>query len=117
MKNSAWIISKNICIAHDVKEARSFQDRLIGLMFKTKMSGFDSLLIQPCNSIHTCFMKYPIDVLFLDESNKIVHIIKLMKPWRFSSLYLKSKKVLELYGGILPENIKVGDEVSFQCLS
>ena len=38
-------------------------------MFKKKMGEFDALLIKPCNSIHTFFMRYPIDVLFLDMPN------------------------------------------------
>ena len=111
---NAWIKNKNICVAQKVKEATSFQDRLVGLMFREKMNDFDALLISPCNSIHTCFMKYPIDVLFLDRNNKIVHMIKSMKPWRFSSLYLKSKKVLELNSGKISKEIEIGDEVSFQ---
>ena len=74
----------------------------------------ESLLIDPCNSIHTCFMNFSIDVLFLSKDNTIVHIVREMKPWRFSSIYLKSKRVLELKSGNIGSELKAGDQLEFK---
>ena len=49
----------------------------------------------------------------LDNKNKIVHIIREMKPWRFSLIYFKSKKVLELNSGVLSNNVEMGDQLEF----
>ncbi|MFZ4712709.1 MAG: DUF192 domain-containing protein [Bacteriovoracaceae bacterium] len=97
-------------IAQKALLADGFFDRLIGLMFKKQMIGFDALLIIGSNSIHTCFMRFNIDVVFLSRDNKVVKIFKDMKPWRFTLLYLKAMKVIELPGGSLG-SIQVGDEV------
>lgn len=80
----------------NVKIAESFIARLIGLMFSNSISGFDGLLIKKCNSVHTCFMKYPIDVIFLSKEMKVIKIIRNMKPWRFSLIYFRACQVLEV---------------------
>ncbi|MBR3628149.1 MAG: DUF192 domain-containing protein [Elusimicrobia bacterium] len=66
----------------DVCVAESFFDRFKGLMFVPKEKAFD-LLIKNCNSIHTCFMKFNIDVFCLDKEFKVVKIYKNLKPFRF----------------------------------
>lgn len=90
-------------ISNKVKVADSLKDRLIGLMFLDDMIGFDSLLLKPCQSIHTFFMKYPIDVIFLDKNFNIIKVIKNMKPWRVSGFYFKASQVLELRAGSIQE--------------
>ncbi|MBF0298786.1 MAG: DUF192 domain-containing protein [Oligoflexia bacterium] len=90
-------------------------------MFKKEMKtfineeSFDGLLIESCNSIHTCFMRFNIDVLFLNKENEIVSIIRNMKPWRITWMYFKAKKVLELNAGIISGNTNVGDKVEIIC--
>ena len=112
----AIVKNKNIIVSSKVKIAKSTFDRVIGLMFKKEMIKGDSLLIEPCNSIHTCFMNFPIDVLFLSSSNQILHIVRNMRAWRFSKIYFKSKRVLELGGGELAQEINVGDILEFENL-
>ena len=104
-------------IAAQMKIADSFFDRLIGLMFRSKMQGFDGLLITPCNSIHTCFMKYKIDVVFLNKDYEVIKIKRQMKPWRLTPMYFRATQVLELNGDTLPKNIKEGDRFEVVCLS
>lgn len=101
----------DLVIANHVKVASTTIDRMIGLMFKEKMMGFDALLIEPCNSIHTFFMCYPIDVIFLNKNYEVVKIIRNMKPWRLSAIYFRATKVLELQAGTLPENVSKGDKL------
>lgn len=100
----------NYILGKDVRWMSNFLERLKGLMFANEMIG-DGLLIDPCNSIHNCFVKFPIDVIFLDRENKIVKILRQFKPWRFSWIYFKAVRVLELPAGKVPENISEGDEV------
>ncbi len=106
---------KNIYLGREIKTAQGFWERLIGLMFTEKMYGFDGLLIPKCNSIHTFFMHYPLDVVFMDTEFKIVKIIRNLKPWRMTGIYLKASQVLELSEGTLDKKISVGDKIV--CLS
>lgn len=83
--------------------------RVIGLMFRKRPVDSDGLLLDPCNSIHTCFMRYPLDVVFMSKSNQVIKIIRNLKPWRMTLIYFKARKTLELPAGNLPKEIKEGD--------
>lgn len=102
-------------IASNVRLAKTELSRIVGLMFSKEMVGFDGLLIDRCNSIHTCFMRYSIDVLFLDNDNRIVKIFRNLVPWRITLPRFKARKALELKGGSLPETVQEGDMLEFVC--
>ena len=104
-------------ISDDVKVANSFVERGVGLMFKKEMVGFNALLIDPCKSIHTFFMKYDLDVLFIDSKWKIVKIKRNLKPWRMTMLSFRTTRVLEMKGGELSPDVKVGDVLEVQCIN
>lgn len=98
-------------LAERVFHASTFFQRLKGLMFEKSFGDKDGVMLDPCNSIHNFFVKFPIDVIFLDKKNRIVKIIRGFKPWRISFIYLRSKKVLELPLGTIPMYVKEGDSV------
>ena len=79
----------------DVYIAETFFERLKGLMFTSKEKSFN-LLIKNCNSIHTCFMKFNIDVYCLDKNYKIIKTYKSLKPFRFIMPSNKVKHILEI---------------------
>jgi len=70
------------------------------------------LWIVPCRGVHTFAMKFPIDVIYLDARNCVVHIEANLPPWRVARVSLRAASVLEL-----PENTlhssptAVGDEI------
>jgi uncharacterized membrane protein (UPF0127 family) len=103
----------NTVIAKDLRIAKSFWERTRGLMFRNEFLG-DGLIIEPCNSIHNCFVRFPIDAVFVDKNLKIVKILKNFKPWRFSLIYFKAAKVIELPGGSISELIKKNDILEVQ---
>lgn len=79
----------------DVYVAKSFMERFKGLMFVSKQKSFN-LLIKNCNSIHTCFMKFNIDVFCLDKNFKVVKIYKNIKPFRFVLPVKNTYNILEI---------------------
>ncbi|QFT88463.1 hypothetical protein FIU87_07400 [Bacillus sp. THAF10] len=85
-----------------LKSADTIFSRLMGLMFKKDLLD-EGLLITPCNSIHMFFMRFPIDVVFLDKNNCIVLCIRHFKPWRVSPIVKNSYSVLELPIGSIDE--------------
>ena len=105
IKYNGKILSNDILLAED------FMSRLIGLMFKAKIEGADGLMIDPCRSIHTFFMRYSIDVVFISQKNSVVKIIRDLKPWRLTWIYWRATKTLELPAGNLPQDLKVGDQL------
>ena len=100
-------------LGKDIRIGKTFLERLRGLMFRNEMLG-DGLIIDPCNSIHNCFVRFPIDAVFVDKNYKIVKILKNFKPWRFSLIYFRASKVIELPNGTITENIKAGDQLEVQ---
>jgi uncharacterized membrane protein (UPF0127 family) len=99
-------------IATRVKIAQDFRSRSVGLLNRTSFSEDEGLLIKPCNSIHTFFMKFPIDVLFLDKYGKIVRTVEGLVPWRFAGSLGSAYMVLELATGkIEKQGIKTGEIV------
>lgn len=62
------------------KICKKFKDRLLGNCFKKEIT--EILIFPKCNSIHTFFMKIPIDVIILDKNKKVIYIKKKLKPWK-----------------------------------
>ncbi|MBQ2312764.1 MAG: DUF192 domain-containing protein [Elusimicrobiaceae bacterium] len=98
--------------ADDLTLNNTFCSRLIGLMFKKNLPAGSGIILKPCTQIHTCFMRFNIDVIFLDEDLKVLHIIENMKPWRISPLLLKSKYTVELPAGTLKGRVKKGETLA-----
>ena len=90
--------------------AGNFTKRLKGLMFRQSMDDAEGLLIVPCNSIHTFFMRFPIDLVFIDREGNAVADIREIKPGRVLSTIKGAWAVLELNGGRL-ENIGLKDSI------
>ena len=88
--------NNNKLILNNLIVARNFYSRFLGLMFKDRLGDGEGLLLSPCNGIHTFFMRFPIDVIFLDSNFRVIKIIPEMVPNRFSPFVKGASKVLEL---------------------
>ncbi len=78
----------------NIKEAKSFKDRLLGLMFKKNINY--CLLFRNCKSIHTFFMLDKIDVVATDKNDNIIKVYKEVKPCRIIIAPKKTKNIYEL---------------------
>jgi hypothetical protein len=73
-----------------------------------------ALLLDPCTSVHTFFMRFAIDVIFLDKDFRVVKIIPAMKPWRTALGGRGAHSALELNGGVAQASgLEVGDTLAF----
>lgn len=77
-----------------IKEAKSFKDRLFGLMFKKNINH--GLLFKNCKSIHTFFMKEKIDVIATDKNDVILKKYKSVHPWKIIIAPKNTKNIYEL---------------------
>lgn len=90
-------------LATDIKVANNSYTRTIGLLLKSEFNTGEGLRLVPCNCIHSCFMKFKFDAVFIDKNNQIVHLIKNMSPWRFSRIVFSAHSVVELPEGVLDQ--------------
>jgi uncharacterized protein len=72
--------------------------RMRGLLGRTELPRGEGILLRPCGSIHTFFMRFPIDVVFVDREGKVVGVERDLKPWR-TARRRGAKAVLELTAG------------------
>jgi uncharacterized membrane protein (UPF0127 family) len=72
--------------------------RLRGLLGRSRLVSGDGLLIRPTSAIHTCFMRFPIDAVFLDRDLVVLKVVSDLRPWRLASRR-GAKSVLELAAG------------------
>lgn len=102
--------TKNRPLVFNLSIAESFIDRLKGLLGRKHLPDGEGVLLKPCCQIHTWFMKFPIDVLFLDKNYLVRHIIRNLKPFRISGIYFKAQNVVELPSGTIEKTkTEVGD--------
>jgi len=73
--------------------------RFCGLLGKADFGQDQGLWIVPCRGVHTLWMRFPIDVVYLSRNNVVVHLESALRPWRFAPVRLGAASVLEL-----PEN-------------
>jgi hypothetical protein len=93
LKNEQGTVVCETCtLAHDT------YSRMRGLLGRTGLAKGEGLLLQPAGSIHTFFMRFPIDAVFLDRDRQVVHIASGVKPWRTAAAR-RAKAVLELAAG------------------
>ena len=83
-----------------IEVAGSFLSRLKGLLGRAGLSKGEGLLLDPCASVHTCFMRFPIDLCFLDGEWRVLKAVQGLTPWRWASA-LGAARVLELPAGTL----------------
>jgi len=98
-------------VASRVAIAADLGSRSKGLLGRTSLAPEEGLWIVPCPMIHTFFMKFPIDALFLDDARRVVRVIEGLKPWRVSPWVWSARSVLELKGGVLRGSVRVGDRL------
>jgi uncharacterized protein len=73
--------------------------RFMGLMFRRDLPAGHGLAIRPCNSIHMFFMRFPLDVVFVDGDGRVVRVLDAIRPWRLSSVVRGAKAAIELPAG------------------
>lgn len=104
--------SKNISFADKVEVAENFWSRLIGLLGRNSLNNGTALWIARCPSIHTFFMKFPIDVVFVDTSLKVCACYKNVRPWRLILPVHGASSVFECsIGAISRGQVEKGDQL------
>jgi hypothetical protein len=99
-------------LAEHCELANTFVSRLRGLMGRAALEPGQALLIYPENSIHMFFMRFPIDVLFLDRDDCVVALREAMPPNRSFASKWGARSTLELPAhSISATGTQIGDQL------
>ena len=92
--------------------ADSFLSRMVGLLNRSSLKSGEALVITQCQSIHMFFMRFAIDVIFVDADDCVVGLIKEIKPYRLSPIFWTSRYCIELpVGAIETAQVSFGDKL------
>lgn len=93
--------TKNTVLAEEAVVANTFFSRIKGLLGRREFNNGEALILKPCVSIHTFFMRFPIDVLFVGKDSKVIKATSSLKPSRITSIYFNATFAIELPAGII----------------
>ncbi len=82
-----------------VRVARTFLERTLGLSGRIALPGDEALYLPNCRAVHTCFMRFSLDIRFLDKEGKIVRTVYSLPPWRWAWGGPQAVDVLETEAG------------------
>jgi uncharacterized protein len=92
-------ISVNTILADRVGVADTRATRAVGLLSREGLEPGEALWIVPSRGVHTCWMRFAIDVLALDETGTVIDCVSNLKPWRLRLPRRGTAGVLELPAG------------------
>lgn len=105
-------LSNNAVLADKARVADTFWRRLVGLLNRNSLEKGEALILKPANSIHTFFMRFSIDILFLDKKNKVISLFSVFRPFRFTPVYFGAYLAIELPAGTFQiTQTKLGDVI------
>ena len=100
-------------LATRLEVADSGPKRSKGLLGRDGLNSGGGLWIVPCESVHTFFMQFPIDLVYLDRKNRVKKTRSAVGPWRLSAC-LTAHSVLELPAGTIASTLtQTGDILDF----
>jgi uncharacterized membrane protein (UPF0127 family) len=79
--------------------AQSLWSRIQGLIGHAELGADEALWIPQCRSIHTCFMKFPIDCVFVSSEGRVVSLRRQVLPWRMTGIQWGASAVIEMRSG------------------
>ena len=88
-------------LADRVERPRTFFGRGLGLMFRGSLPAGAAMWIDPCDGIHMFWMRFAIDALFLDREQRVVRVVRRLRPWRVVPYVRRARSVVELPAGTL----------------
>jgi uncharacterized protein len=117
-RDERWALRRSdgteICVPCEV--ADSPLTRMRGLLGRSAIESGEGLLIRPTNSVHMFFMRFAIDVVFMDRELVVKKIVEELGPWRMSACR-GARMALELRAGEASRHgITVGEKLSLEAL-
>ena len=107
-------LTRGTQVADLVRLAGDGRNRRKGLLGREGLGSGEGLWIVPCEAVHTFWMRFPIDLIYLDRKHRVVKTRSNVGPWRLSGC-LRAHSVLELVAGSIRETQTIqGDRLSIE---
>ena len=104
-------------VASDLELAITRSARRRGLLHRDALDPASALMLSPCFAVHTAFMRFAIDVVFVGADGVIRRIVPDLRPWRMA-VDVGARAVIELAGGAAAaHDVRRGDRVYFFAAS
>ncbi|NOT25182.1 MAG: DUF192 domain-containing protein [Acidobacteria bacterium] len=87
-------------VASRILPALESKSRRSGLLGYDSLPDGDAMVIAPTNAVHTWFMRFPIDLAFVDREGRVIKTCHTVKPWRIAAAF-RAFAVIELNAGTL----------------
>jgi len=98
-------------VAGRVELATTRRARRVGLLGRDRLGPDAALVLAPCVAVHTAFMRFPIDVAFVDRQGRAVRLVRDLAPWRLA-IAPRAYAAIELPAGALARHaVDVGDQL------
>lgn len=108
--------TRKTVVVENLEMADNYLKRLVGLMGRPGLAQGQGLWIIPCNDIHSFFMRFEFDAVFLDKEHRVLYTLERMKPWRISKIVRGGKIVLELPAGAIADtHTEIGDQLELRA--
>ena len=110
-------VTRSTVLATCMEVAESSAKRNKGLLGRKCLAPGEGLWIRPCEAVHTFWMRFSIDLIYLDRKNRIRKLVSAVPPWRLSGC-LRAHSILELPSGTIRETqTQPGDTLEFLSIS
>ena len=73
-------LTRGLALGDRIRRADTFRLRLLGLMFRPGLEPGEGLWLEPCCQVHTHFMRFPLDLLFLDAEGRVLPRAGVLSP-------------------------------------
>jgi len=102
--------ANNQVLVENLVEAKGLWQRLKGLLGREQLNPNEGLWITSNDSIHTFFMKFSIDAIFMDKDFRVCELYHSLPPWRITKIVWRANSVIEVAAGTAKEKmIQVGE--------
>ena len=106
-------LTRGTILATRLEVAGAGPTRRKGLLGRDRLAPGEGLWIVPCESVHTFFMRFPIDLVYLDRKYRVRKLRGDVGPWRLSACFF-ARSVLELPSGAIRQSrTQTGDTLAF----
>lgn len=110
-------LSRDAVLGGAIDIADTSEKRRVGLLRHERLEEGEGLWIVPCESVHTFFMKFAIDLVYVDKKKRVRKVRRAVPPWRLSAC-LSAHSILELPAGTIERTgTRPGDQLSIEKLS
>jgi len=111
-------LTRGTTLATRCRVASSLRDRAVGLLRTPEVRTGEGLLIERSPSIHMFFIRYPIDVVFVDRTGRVTRTVSRLQPWRVVWWARGARDCIELRAGALEgTRTAPGDQLSIGPLT